>query len=46
VLNVSNSLSGTTVTNIHARTSDATWTAGAGQTIGGKTGITVTKNLT
>jgi hypothetical protein len=33
------------VTDIHARSSDGTWTAGAGQTIGGKTDITVTKDL-
>jgi len=33
------------VTTIHARASDATWTAGAGQTIGGKSGITVIKDL-
>ena len=45
VLDVNGSLEDTSVTNIYARTSDASWTAGAGQTIGDKTGITVTKNL-
>jgi len=45
VLDVTLSLYGTIVTNIHARASDGTWTAGAGQTIGGKNGITVTKDL-
>ena len=34
------------VTAIHALASDTTWTAGAGQTIAGKSGITVTKDLT
>jgi hypothetical protein len=45
VLNVTNSLASSGVTDIHARASDGTWTAGGGQTIGGKTGITVTKDL-
>jgi BspA type Leucine rich repeat region (6 copies) len=36
---------GTGITTINARASDGTWTAGAGQTIGGKSGITVIKNL-
>jgi hypothetical protein len=35
----------TSITEIHARASDGTWTAGAGQTIGGKSGITVIKDL-
>lgn len=35
----------TGITTIHARASDATWTDGAGQTIGGKSGITVIKDL-
>ena len=30
---------------IHARSSDNTWTAGAGQTIGGATNVTVIKDL-
>jgi hypothetical protein len=33
------------VTTIHARSTDSSWTAGSGQTIGGKTGITVIKDL-
>ena len=33
------------VTTIHVRSTDTTWTAGAGQTIGGKAGITVIKDL-
>jgi hypothetical protein len=45
VIDVPGALLGTGVTDIHARASDGTWTAGAGQTIGGKTGITVTKDL-
>ena len=45
VLDVSNSLLATSVTTIHARTTDTTWTASGGQTIGGKTGITVIKDL-
>ena len=45
VLDVFNSLFGTSVTTIHVRSTDSTWTAGAGQTIGGKTGITVIKDL-
>ena len=40
------SLSGSVVTTIHVRSTDSSWTAGAGQTIGGKTGITVIKDLT
>ena len=44
-LDVSDSLLGSGVTTIHARATDATWTAGSGQTIGGKTGITVIKDL-
>lgn len=46
VLDVANSLNNTSITTIHALTTDATWTAGAGQTIGGKSGITVIKDLT
>jgi len=38
-------LTGSGVTTIHARASDSTWTAGAGQTISGKSGITVIKDL-
>ena len=45
VLDVTNSLAGSSVSTIHVRSTDATWTAGAGQTIGGKTGITVIKDL-
>ena len=45
VLDVFNSLFGTSVTTIHVRSTDSTWTAGAGQTIGGKTGINVIKDL-
>ena len=45
-IDVSNSLLGTGIATIHARATDATWTAGAGQTIGDKTGITVIKDLT
>jgi len=37
--------SATGITTLHARSSDGTWSAGAGQTIGGKTGITVIKDL-
>jgi len=44
-LDVTNSLAGSGVTTIHVRSTDSTWTAGAGQTIGGKTGITVIKDL-
>ena len=33
------------VTTIHVRSTDSTWTAGAGQSIGGKFGITVIKDL-
>lgn len=33
------------VTTIHARSTDGTWSAGGGQTIGGKSGITVIKDL-
>jgi len=39
-------LLGTDITTIHALASDGTWTAGSGLTIGGKTGITVIKDLT
>jgi len=35
----------TGITTLHAQSSDGTWSAGAGQTIGGKTGITVIKDL-
>ena len=38
-------LANTGVTTVHVRASDNTWTAGAGQTIGGKTGIEVIKDL-
>ena len=40
-----NAFLGSGITTINARTSDGTWTAGAGQTIAGKSGITVTKDL-
>lgn len=33
------------LTTVHARASDDTWTAGAGQTIGGQTNVTVIKDL-
>lgn len=42
---LNNFLGGSFITTIHALTSDASWTAGAGQTIGGKVGITVIKDL-
>jgi hypothetical protein len=45
VLDATNSLASSGVTTIHARASDGTWTAGAGQTIGGQTGVTVIKDL-
>lgn len=45
VLDVTGALDGTGVTEIHARAADGTWTAGAGQTIGEKSGITVIKDL-
>ena len=48
VLDVTCSLYNTSVTDIHVPASGAvsdTWTAGGGQTIGGQTGITVTKDL-
>jgi len=45
LLDVPICLFGTSVTTIHVRSTDSTWTAGAGQTIGGKTGITVIKDL-
>lgn len=35
----------TSLTEIHVRSTDSSWTAGADQTIGGKTGITVIKDL-
>jgi hypothetical protein len=40
-----NCFASTGITTINARASDGTWTAGAGQTIGGKSGITVIKDL-
>lgn len=45
VLDVTSSLASSGVTTIHVRSTDNTWTAGAGQTIGGKTGIEVIKDL-
>ena len=42
----SDCFAGSGITTIHARSTDGTWTAGAGQTIGGKSGITVSKDLT
>jgi hypothetical protein len=41
----SDALVDTSITTIHARASDGTWSAGGSQTVGGKTGITVTKDL-
>lgn len=38
-------LFGSGVTTIHVRSTDSTWTAGAGQLIGGKSNITVIKDL-
>jgi hypothetical protein len=38
-------LQGSGVTTIHVCSDDVTWTVGAGQTIGGKSGITVIKDL-
>ena len=45
IFDQSNVIGSTSVTTIHARSSDVTWTASGGQTIGGKTGITVVKDL-
>jgi len=45
IIDGSNCFQGTGITTINARASDGTWTAGAGQTIGDKTGITVIKDL-
>ena len=45
VLDVNNSLRNSGVTTIHVRSTDSTWTAGTGQTIGGKSGIEVIKDL-
>ena len=45
VLDVTSSLLGSGVTTIHVRSTDSTWTAGSGQTIGGKINITVIKDL-
>lgn len=45
VINNNNPLLNSSVSTIHARSTDSTWTAGSGQTIGGKTGITVIKDL-
>jgi len=45
VLDAADSLLSSGVTTIHVRSTDSTWTAGGGQTIGGKTGITVIKDL-
>lgn len=44
-LDVTNSLLGSAVMTIHARSTDNTWTAGSNITIGGKTGINVIKDL-
>jgi hypothetical protein len=44
VLDVLKTLDGTSVSTIHARSSDATWTAGT-FTIGGKSAVTVIKDL-
>ncbi len=45
VFNNTSALNDSGVTTIHVRSTDSTWTAGAGQTIGSKTGITVIKDL-
>lgn len=45
VLDYNSNLIGSAVTTIHVRSTDTTWTAGTGQTIGGKSGITVIKDL-
>lgn len=45
VLDGNGQLNESVITTIHARASDATWAAGPGQTIGGKSGITVIKDL-
>tara|TARA_R110000772_G_scaffold158_8_gene746 strand:+ start:2686 stop:3309 length:624 start_codon:yes stop_codon:yes gene_type:complete len=45
ILNSGNILRNSGFTTIHVRSTDSTWTAGAGQTIGGKTGIEVIKDL-
>lgn len=42
---VNGQLATTGVTTVHVRASDNTWTAGTGKTVGGKTGITVIKDL-
>ena len=42
----SSSLDGSSITTIHAGINDSSWTAGSGQTIGGKAGINVIKDLT
>ena len=45
VLDFGSCLLGSGVITIHVRSTDTTWTAGSGQTIGGKSGITVIKDL-
>ena len=45
VLNHDETLRFSAVTTIHVRSTDSTWTAGSGQTIGGKSNITVIKDL-
>lgn len=45
VLNHDETLRFSGVTTIHVRSTDSTWTAGSGQTIGGKANITVIKDL-
>lgn len=42
---INGQLATTGVTTVHVRASDNTWTAGTGKTVGGKTGITVIKDL-
>jgi hypothetical protein len=42
----SQSLLNSSIITIHARINDSSWTAGSGQTIGGKSGIEVIKDLT
>ncbi len=43
---LSSSLTNSNITTIHARSTDSSWTAGVNQTIGGKSGIEVIKDLT
>jgi hypothetical protein len=45
IVDANNCFQVTAISTIRARATDGTWTAGAGQTIGGKSGITVIKDL-